>query len=163
MNIEVYTRREPKDDEYSVKSLEPLYYAYDAAWRTKWEMAIIENSARICSESDWMEKLEDEEHAIREMNHRMSGDSDFIPINEDYLNKLDPEDRHWLPTDIYVNSDGSVEFKSYISNLHPGKYPEAYKSIGTVITKCLPALEQVLTDWEHRRDLRVPYDPDEYH
>ncbi|KAJ2359874.1 hypothetical protein IW150_007665, partial [Coemansia sp. RSA 2607] len=26
------------------------------------------------------------------------------------------------------------------------------------IAKCLPALEQVLTDWKHPRDLRVPYD-----
>ncbi|KAJ2376374.1 hypothetical protein IW150_002027 [Coemansia sp. RSA 2607] len=95
--------------------------------------------------------------AVHELNQRMASDSSFIPINEEYLDKLNPEDRHWLPTDIYVNNDGSVDFKSYINNLHPGKYPEAYKSIAKVIAKCLPALEQVLTDWKYRRDLRIPY------
>ncbi|KAJ1722451.1 hypothetical protein LPJ53_003135 [Coemansia erecta] len=99
--------------------------------------------------------------AVRELNQRMSGDSSYIPVNEEYLDKLDPECRHWLPADIHVNDDGSVQFKSYINGLHPGKYPEAYKSIAKVVARCLPALEQVLTDWEYRRDLRVPYSIDE--
>ncbi|KAJ1722412.1 hypothetical protein LPJ53_003171 [Coemansia erecta] len=96
--------------------------------------------------------------AVRELNQRMSGDSSFVPISEEYLDKLDPEERHWLPADIYVNDDGSVAFKSYINNLHPGRFPEAYRFIAGVIARCLPALEQVLTDWAHLRNLRMPYD-----
>ncbi|KAJ1723672.1 hypothetical protein LPJ53_002004 [Coemansia erecta] len=96
--------------------------------------------------------------AVRELNQRMAGNSSFIPINEKYLDKIDPEDRHWLPTDIHVNGDGTINILSYINNLHPGKYADAYKSIATMISRCIPALEQVLTDLKNLRDLRVPYD-----
>ncbi|KAJ1721495.1 hypothetical protein LPJ53_003981 [Coemansia erecta] len=58
--------------------------------------------------------------AVHELNQRMASDSSFIPINEKYLSSLDPEDRHWLPADIHVDGDGSVDFKSYVNNLHPG-------------------------------------------
>ncbi|KAJ2397099.1 hypothetical protein GGI05_000808 [Coemansia sp. RSA 2603] len=99
--------------------------------------------------------------AIQKLNQRMIGDSSFVPISEDYLDNIDYQDRHWLPTDIHVNDDGSIDFKSYINNLHPGKYPEAYDSIAKVIAKCLPTLEQVMTDWEYKRNLRVPYSYDD--
>ncbi|KAJ2785244.1 hypothetical protein GGI15_001989 [Coemansia interrupta] len=90
--------------------------------------------------------------AICELNQRMVGDSSFIPINEKYLEYCSRM-RHWLPADIHVNDDGSVAFKSYINDLHPGTYPETYTTIARIIARCLPVLEQVLTDWKHPRDL----------
>ncbi|KAJ2232424.1 hypothetical protein H4R99_007100, partial [Coemansia sp. RSA 1722] len=74
-----------------------------------------------------------------------------------YLELTDPTARHWLPTDIYVNQDGSVDFKSYINNIHPEGHADMYTSISKIISKAIPLLEQALTDWEHPRDLRIPY------
>ncbi|KAJ2588361.1 hypothetical protein H4R99_007820 [Coemansia sp. RSA 1722] len=86
--------------------------------------------------------------------------SSFVPFNEKYLELANPAERHWLPTDIYVNQDGSVEFRSYINNIHPEEHADMYVSISKFISKAIPLLEQVLTDWEHPRDLRIPYDRD---
>ncbi|KAJ1845792.1 hypothetical protein LPJ73_004734, partial [Coemansia sp. RSA 2703] len=74
--------------------------------------------------------------AVRKLNRRLANDSNFIPINQGYIANLNSTDRHWLPADIHVNDDGSVDFKSYINNLHPGKYSNAYKSIAKVIARC---------------------------
>ncbi|KAJ1641610.1 hypothetical protein LPJ64_006432, partial [Coemansia asiatica] len=84
----------------------------------------------------------------------------FVPFNEEYLGLVDPEERHWLPTDIYVNEDGSVDFKSYINNIHPEEHADMYKAISKILSKTVPLLEQALTDWEHPRDLRIPYNYD---
>ncbi|KAJ1812967.1 hypothetical protein LPJ56_005328, partial [Coemansia sp. RSA 2599] len=81
----------------------------------------------------------------------------FVPYDIEYLYKIDKEGRHWLPTDIYVNEDGSVDFKSYINNIHPEEHVDMYRAISKVLSKAIPLLEQALTDWEHFRDLRVPY------
>ncbi|KAJ2594596.1 hypothetical protein H4R99_005691, partial [Coemansia sp. RSA 1722] len=86
--------------------------------------------------------------------------TNFVPFNEKYLELANPSERHWLPTDIYVNQDGSVEFTSYINNIHPEEHADIYTSISKIIAKAIPLLEQVLTDWEHPRDLRIPYDYD---
>ncbi|KAJ1875328.1 hypothetical protein LPJ57_004695 [Coemansia sp. RSA 486] len=86
--------------------------------------------------------------------------TNFVPFNEKYLELTDPTARHWLPTDIYVNQDGSVDFKSYINNIHPEDHADMYTSISKIISKAIPLLEQALTDWEHPRDLRIPYDFD---
>ncbi|KAJ2232975.1 hypothetical protein IWW45_004549 [Coemansia sp. RSA 485] len=86
--------------------------------------------------------------------------ANFVPFNEKYLELTDPTARHWLPTDIYVNQDGSVDFKSYINNIHPEEHADMYTSISKIISKAIPLLEQVLTDWKHPRDLRIPYDFD---
>ncbi|KAJ1722130.1 hypothetical protein LPJ53_003427 [Coemansia erecta] len=97
--------------------------------------------------------------AINELNDRMAGKNDYVP-NSHYMRKLNPDDRHWLPADIFVADDGSVEFRSYINNLHPIKYPKAYNAIAKVVSRCIPVLEQVLTDWKYVRNLRIPYDID---
>ncbi|KAJ1838996.1 hypothetical protein LPJ57_010970, partial [Coemansia sp. RSA 486] len=86
--------------------------------------------------------------------------ANFVPFNEKYLELTDPTAGHWLPTDIYVNQDGSVDFKSYINNIHPEENADMYTSISKIISKAIPLLEQALTDWEHPRDLRIPYDYD---
>ncbi|KAJ2696946.1 hypothetical protein FB645_006067 [Coemansia sp. IMI 203386] len=86
--------------------------------------------------------------------------ANFVSFNEKYLELADPTAGHWLPTDIYVNQDGSVDFKSYINNIHPEEHADMYVSISKIISKAIPLLEQVLTDWEHPRDLRIPYDFD---
>ncbi|KAJ1826203.1 hypothetical protein LPJ56_002301 [Coemansia sp. RSA 2599] len=82
----------------------------------------------------------------------------FVPFNEIYLDMVDERERHWLPTDIYVNGDGSVDFKSYINNIHPAENAGMYTAISKILARTIPLLEQVLTDWKHPRDLRVPYD-----
>ncbi|KAJ1879564.1 hypothetical protein H4R99_000894 [Coemansia sp. RSA 1722] len=117
--------------------------------------------------------LSDWRKAVRNLNASMSEKdkgkdseqleevySNFVPFNERYLELADPSERHWLPTDIYVNQDGSVDFKSYINNIHPEEHADMYVSISKIIAKAIPLLEQVLTDWEHPRDLRIPYDYD---
>ncbi|KAJ1815889.1 hypothetical protein LPJ56_004433 [Coemansia sp. RSA 2599] len=82
----------------------------------------------------------------------------FVPFNEMYLGMVNERERHWLPTDIYVNGDGSVDFKSYINNIHPAEHAGMYTAISKILARTIPLLEQVLTDWKHPRDLRVPYD-----
>ncbi|KAJ2852960.1 hypothetical protein GGI22_005066 [Coemansia erecta] len=62
----------------------------------------------------------------------------------------------WLPTDIRVNADGSVDIKSYINNLHPTKSAAFYVTLSKVLANTIPLVEQVLTDLAHPIDLRVP-------
>ncbi|KAJ1641912.1 hypothetical protein LPJ64_006185, partial [Coemansia asiatica] len=107
----------------------------------------------ICNLNASMAKKDNEDNS-EQLNTAANG---FVPFNEEYLGLIDPGERHWLPTDIYVNDDGSVDFKSYINNIHPEEHADMYKAIAKILSKTIPLLEQALTDWEHPRDLRVPY------
>ncbi|KAJ2228187.1 hypothetical protein IWW45_006707 [Coemansia sp. RSA 485] len=66
----------------------------------------------------------------------------------------------WLPSDIHVHNDGSVKINSYINNLHPIRHASAYQTIAKAISKCLPLLEQTLTDLVFRRCPRVTVKPE---
>ncbi|KAF5652098.1 hypothetical protein F25303_3571 [Fusarium sp. NRRL 25303] len=35
----------------------------------------------------------------------------------------------WLPANVRFREDGSTEFKSYVNNLHPTRFPEIYRTI----------------------------------
>ncbi|KAJ1663756.1 hypothetical protein IW140_004642 [Coemansia sp. RSA 1813] len=61
----------------------------------------------------------------------------------------------WLPTEFWVNGDGSSEVKSYINNLHPVRHKEFYPTVAKVFSKFVPLLEQVVTDLAYPRDARV--------
>ncbi|KUJ09394.1 uncharacterized protein LY89DRAFT_628514 [Mollisia scopiformis] len=50
----------------------------------------------------------------------------------------------WLPSNVAFQKDGSVKFTSYINNLHPGKYPDMYRTIEKFIETVLPAWDQCL-------------------
>ncbi|KAJ2700752.1 hypothetical protein H4218_001841 [Coemansia sp. IMI 209128] len=67
----------------------------------------------------------------------------------------------WLPTDFYVNDDGTVTIRSYINNLHPSHYVELYKTIAKVFAQFVPLLEQVTTDVTNPRGLRAVFDEKE--
>ncbi|KAJ2379950.1 hypothetical protein GGI23_007886, partial [Coemansia sp. RSA 2559] len=67
----------------------------------------------------------------------------------------------WLPTDIRVNTDGSVDIKSYINNLHPTKHAAFYAILSKVLANTIPLVEQVLTNLAHPTNLRVPIVDDE--
>lgn len=53
----------------------------------------------------------------------------------------------WLPANVAFKSDndGSVEFTSYINNLHPVKYANIYRTIEKLIETSLPMWDQCLT------------------
>ncbi|KAJ2246474.1 hypothetical protein GGI13_005421 [Coemansia sp. RSA 455] len=69
----------------------------------------------------------------------------------------------WLPTDFYVNEDGSVTIRSYINNLHPVLYADLYKSISKVFAKFVPLLEQVATDVLHPPKPRAAFDKEDWY
>ncbi|KAJ2685611.1 hypothetical protein IWW39_004160 [Coemansia spiralis] len=64
----------------------------------------------------------------------------------------------WLPTDFDVGVDGSVSMRSYINNLHPVHHAELYQTISKVFAKCVPMLEQALTDAIHPHQSRDVFD-----
>ncbi|KAJ2384305.1 hypothetical protein GGI05_005052, partial [Coemansia sp. RSA 2603] len=99
--------------------------------------------------------------AICKLNQKMRKRE--FPISEFSLTPSDEMLRYaWLPSEIHVDrADGHVEFQSYINNLHPIDHAEAYDIIAPVISKCIPLVEQVLTDLVHRREFRVPVNIDE--
>ncbi|KAJ1817369.1 hypothetical protein LPJ75_001737, partial [Coemansia sp. RSA 2598] len=114
-----------------------------------WKQAVCDLNASMASKGkDSAESSEQSDTAA----------DSFVPFNEVYLGMVDERERHWLPTDIYVNGDGSVDFNSYINNVHPVEHAGVYTAISKILARTVPLLEQVLTDWKYPRDLRVPYD-----
>ncbi|KAJ2254578.1 hypothetical protein GGI13_002076 [Coemansia sp. RSA 455] len=65
----------------------------------------------------------------------------------------------WLPAEFRVDSDGATTIESYINNLHPRKHAALYPIIGSIFSKFVPMLEQVVTDYVHPRGQRVVPDP----
>ncbi|KAJ2749942.1 hypothetical protein GGI19_005384 [Coemansia pectinata] len=65
----------------------------------------------------------------------------------------------WLPSEFRVDSDGATTIESYINNLHPRKHAALYPIIGSIFSKFVPMLEQVVTDYVHQRGQRVVPDP----
>ncbi|KAI7827737.1 hypothetical protein BX661DRAFT_143294 [Kickxella alabastrina] len=61
----------------------------------------------------------------------------------------------WLPSEFLISADGQVEIKSYINNLNPLKYALLYPVIAEVFSKCVPLLENVVTDVVYPRKSRV--------
>ncbi|KAJ2864354.1 hypothetical protein GGH94_002965 [Coemansia aciculifera] len=61
----------------------------------------------------------------------------------------------WLPSEFRVDSDGATTIESYINNLHPRKHAALYPIIGSIFSKFVPMLEQVVTDLVHPRKERV--------
>ncbi|MEU3658883.1 DUF4246 domain-containing protein [Streptomyces sp. NPDC032940] len=65
----------------------------------------------------------------------------------------------WLPTDVDVQDDGTVAFRSYVNNLHPEDHRELASVLPDVFARMRPLLENVLTDLRHPRPLRIEADP----
>ncbi|KAJ2877357.1 hypothetical protein FB639_003800, partial [Coemansia asiatica] len=85
--------------------------------------------------------------------------SNYIPISNRWLDWVKEHGFICLPADIFVNDDFSVEFKSYISNLHPVQYKQQYSVIAEFVSKSVPLFEQVLADLVHLQPLRIPLKP----
>ncbi|KAJ2031502.1 hypothetical protein IWW57_000683 [Coemansia sp. S610] len=69
----------------------------------------------------------------------------------------------WLPSEFRIDDNGAVTIESYINNLHPVTHAALYPIIAKVFAKCLPLLEQVVTDLVHPRQPRVKPDPSKYY
>ncbi|KAJ2696795.1 hypothetical protein H4218_004376 [Coemansia sp. IMI 209128] len=95
---------------------------------------------------------------VRNRNATLSADESAF--DRRIVAEIKEECVSWLPTDFYVNDDGSVTISSYINNLHPTRYSSLYQSISKVFAKCVPLLEQVTTDAIHPRSLRAEFDRD---
>jgi hypothetical protein len=50
----------------------------------------------------------------------------------------------WLPANVAFQEDGTVKFTSYVSNLHPNRYPDIYRVIEQLIERSLPSWDQCL-------------------
>ncbi|MEU6981269.1 DUF4246 domain-containing protein [Streptomyces sp. NPDC046371] len=65
----------------------------------------------------------------------------------------------WLPTEVDVDDDGGVAFRSYVNNVHPERHRELLSVLPDVFARMRPLLENVLTDLRHPRPLRIDVDP----
>lgn len=67
----------------------------------------------------------------------------------------------WLPTDFSLSQDGTVHALGYINNLHPKEHAPLYKTITTILGRCVPLWEHVLTSIINEETLRTPdnYNP----
>ncbi|KAJ2878768.1 hypothetical protein H4R27_005663, partial [Coemansia aciculifera] len=108
--------------------------------------------------------------AINRFNKSMTSD-DITPFDMREISSLvqahdmSKVDKYscWLPTDFYVNEDGSVTIRSFINNLHPVQYADLYKSISKVFAKFVPLLEQVATDVLHPPKPRAVFDKEDWY
>ncbi|KAJ1724351.1 hypothetical protein LPJ53_001366 [Coemansia erecta] len=74
------------------------------------------------------------------------------PVPRNYYQTPKTESKFcWLPTEFDVAENGETTIKSYINNLHPVKHAALYPTIGSIFSKFVPLLEQVLTDIAHSR------------
>lgn len=65
----------------------------------------------------------------------------------------------WLPTDVDVDAEGDVTFRSYVNNVHPEAHRELAAVLPDLFARMRPLLENVLTDLRHPRPVRIETDP----
>ncbi|MFJ5136488.1 DUF4246 domain-containing protein [Streptomyces sp. NPDC088707] len=65
----------------------------------------------------------------------------------------------WLPTDVDVDAEGRVTFRSYVNNVHPEAHRELAAVLPDLFARMRPLLENVLTDLRHPRPVRIETDP----
>ncbi|MFD4321173.1 DUF4246 domain-containing protein [Streptomyces sp. NPDC058548] len=65
----------------------------------------------------------------------------------------------WLPTDVDVDDEGEVAFRSYVNNVHPEAHRELAAVLPDLFARMRPLLENVLTDLRHPRPVRIKTDP----
>ncbi|MFJ8864885.1 DUF4246 domain-containing protein [Streptomyces sp. NPDC102473] len=65
----------------------------------------------------------------------------------------------WLPTDVDISSDGDVDFRSYVNNVHPETHHQLASVLPELFARLRPLFENVLTDLRHPRPLRIEADP----
>ncbi|KAK3113616.1 hypothetical protein LTR53_008916 [Teratosphaeriaceae sp. CCFEE 6253] len=56
-----------------------------------------------------------------------------------------------IPTEVALSADGTVNFVSYINNLHPQKHMDTYEVIERVIAQIVPMFNSALTSMRHKR------------
>ncbi|MFD3992873.1 DUF4246 domain-containing protein [Streptomyces sp. NPDC058583] len=69
------------------------------------------------------------------------------------------EQFQWLPTDVDVDDEGEVAFRSYVNNVHPEAHRELAAVLPDLFARMRPLLENVLTDLRHPRPVRIKTDP----
>ncbi|KAJ2861084.1 hypothetical protein GGH94_005121 [Coemansia aciculifera] len=120
-----------------------------------WAIAIKAYNAARDNDSAALDKRALSDRSVRCLVREFKERTGPLAENCDYE---EAETMFWLPTDFYVNNDGSVATLSYINNLHPRRYAKLYESISKVFAKIVPLLEQVATDAMHPRAPRAAFD-----
>ncbi|KAJ2253624.1 hypothetical protein GGI13_002597 [Coemansia sp. RSA 455] len=69
----------------------------------------------------------------------------------------------WLPAEFRIDNDSTTTIESYINNLHPRKHAVLYPILGSIFSKLVPILEQVVTDLLHPRSFRVIVDSSKWY
>ncbi|MFF4082602.1 DUF4246 domain-containing protein [Streptomyces sp. NPDC001777] len=65
----------------------------------------------------------------------------------------------WLPTEVEVDDDGGIAFRSYVNNVHPVDHAELASVLPDLFARMRPLLENVLTDLHNPRPLRIDANP----
>lgn len=92
---------------------------------------------------DAVEKWAGKGDTIPKKNRYVAGKYDYL-VNRNVPLSYWSENYQWLPSNVVLHDDGSVQFTSYINNLHPNRYPEIYQAIENLIQLAIPAWDQVL-------------------
>ncbi|KAJ2458865.1 hypothetical protein GGF42_001808 [Coemansia sp. RSA 2424] len=92
----------------------------------------------------------------RDKWHEALSESGYcIPTIGQFHSRTVSDKFSWLPSEFRVDDNGAVTIESYINNLHPVKHAVFYPTIASIFAKCIPLLEQVVTDLVHPRQPRV--------
>ncbi|KAJ1671478.1 hypothetical protein GGF38_000776 [Coemansia sp. RSA 25] len=130
-------------------------FGYFPVTPLNWSRALNPPANKDESDEDYSKRL-----ARVPMRKELPGEAQpnfYIPIsNAPYTS----EKFCWLPAEFRVDSDGTTTIESYINNLHPREHAALYPTIGSIFSKFVPMLEQVVTDLVHPCAPRVMSDPD---
>ena len=76
------------------------------------------------------------------------------PRPSDVPDMFKSERFQWLPSDFYVQNDGTVKLMSpYINNIHPEDHVSLVNVILRVLARAVPMFERVLSDLARERQL----------
>ncbi|KAJ2825805.1 hypothetical protein GGI24_003066, partial [Coemansia furcata] len=133
-------------------ALELNSFGHFPATPLNWSRALNPPSIKDESDEDYAKRL-----AYRHSSPASSAQPNFyIPFSDvSYAS----DKFCWLPAEFRVDSDGTATIESYINNLHPKKHAALYPIIGSIFSRFVPLLEQVVTDYVHPRGQRVVPDP----
>lgn len=71
----------------------------------------------------------------------------LLPPPTSYESRTFTTSKHrWMPAEVSFGEDDSVQFDSYINNLHPLRHNELYISIGKIFKRFLALFNKSLTD-----------------
>ncbi|KAB8294724.1 hypothetical protein EYC80_006686 [Monilinia laxa] len=88
--------------------------------------------------------LKDELVGVDDAIEKWAGKGNRRAVSENVAKEFWSDTYQWLPTNVAFQDDGRVKFTSYISNLHPTKFPEIYRTIEKLIETSIPLWDQCI-------------------